>query len=364
MQIVWPAVLSGDYSAPSEPIPDRLVFPESILGALFLVGPLLAAAYIALFVPRTPAYVLGRSTGRDDRQLVAVALVWIVVFYFPVSNIPVVLPTVRAERFWYFPAFATAILVALAFERIYQRGVRVGLPRVAESIAALYLLFQGLAARHHADDYRDDLTFWRATRRSVPRSAKAQLNYGVMLGTRGDLAGRAAATREALALAPQWPMASVYLADALCRQHHPFEAWPYYRAGFQLGPNDKGLIALGLQCLWDEKALSWESSIRPELEESMAANPRVVARQPRPRHPHQRRAAQRRRPEEPPPLLQRRSERRLSSPKVRREVVGLSRPDDKWSSDLPRCLRAGTRRPLPRPAKSDRLPRRRSASRR
>ena len=36
-QLVFPKTLSGDYSAPQEPIPDRLVFPESILGALALV---------------------------------------------------------------------------------------------------------------------------------------------------------------------------------------------------------------------------------------------------------------------------------------------------------------------------------------
>jgi hypothetical protein len=273
VQIVWPAVLSGDYSAPAEPVPARLFFPESILGGLCLVVPPIVAGWIALFVPRTPAYVLGRSTGRDDRQLVAVALMWIVVFYFPVSNIPVVLPTVRAERFWYFPAFFTATLVALFFERVRERGERDGVASVAVWIPALYLIFQFIAARRHADDYRDDLVFWRATRKAMPTSAKAQLNYGVMLGARGDLEGRVAATRQALALAPDWPMANVYLGDALCRLHRPLEAWPYYREGFSRGPNDKALVALGLQCLWDEKVVGPESLVRAQLETTMAANP-------------------------------------------------------------------------------------------
>ena len=277
VQIVWPAVLSGDYSAPSEPIPARLASPETVLGALLLVLPLLAAGFIALFVPRKPSFVLGRSTGRDDRQLVAVGLLWIVVFYFPVSNIPIVLPTVRAERFWYFPAIFTAVLLALFFERLVEWSRARDAVRAAKGIVLVYLGFQCLAARLHADDYRDDLVFWRATRRAVPTSAKAQLNYGVMLGTRGDLRGREQATRQALALAPEWPMAHVYLADVICRQKRALEAWPYYRSGFDLGPNDKGLIALGLQCLWDEKALTagdeTSNVVRPQLEALMAAHP-------------------------------------------------------------------------------------------
>jgi hypothetical protein len=278
VQIVWPAVLSGDYSAPSEPIPTRLVSVESVLGAVLLVGPLLVAGYIALFVPRKPSFVLGRSTGRDDRQLVAVALVWIVVFYFPVSNIPIVLPTVRAERFWYFPAVFTAVLVALFFERLLEWGKRRDAAVAARGIVLGYLAFQCLAARLHANDYHDDLVFWRATRRAVPTSAKAQLNYGVMLGTRGDLPGREEATRLALTLAPEWPMAHIYLADVICRQHRALEAWPYYESGFERGPNDKGLIALGLQCLWDERVLTadgggGDTQVRAQLETLMAAHP-------------------------------------------------------------------------------------------
>jgi hypothetical protein len=49
-------------------------------------------------------------------------------------------------------------------------------------------------------------------------------------------------------------MAHVYYGDVLCRQHRTDEAWPYYHRGFELGPNEPHLIALGLQCLWDNGA--------------------------------------------------------------------------------------------------------------
>jgi hypothetical protein len=256
-QVIFPWTLSGDYSAPQEPIPTRLVFPESVLGLLAFVGPPFLTLYLAF------RSWLGERSGEavsGARIVIAVAVSWIVLSYFPVSNIPVVLPTVRAERFWYFPALATCVLLAYAFDAVIARWRAVGL-----SAFAVWFLFQCFAARRHANDYTDDLAFWDATRHAVPRSAKAHLNYSVMQGARGKLDIRLEANKVALDLAPQWPMASVYYGDTLCRLHRPFEAWPYYDHGFDLAPNDVNLVALGVQCLWDEQALTQGSPLRDKL---------------------------------------------------------------------------------------------------
>jgi hypothetical protein len=132
-----------------------------------------------------------------------------------------------------------------------------------------WFAFQAFSARWHALDYMDDLAFWRATMHSVPNSAKAQLNYSVMVGARQDLDERLRANDRAIALAPQWAMAHVYRGDTLCRKSGKAReakqareqarllvlAWPSYVRGFELAPNDSNLIALGLQCLWDEKSI-------------------------------------------------------------------------------------------------------------
>jgi hypothetical protein len=268
-QIVFPRVLSGDYSAPQEPIPGRLVFPGSVFGAPAMVLPLLAGPILAL-----SSWWRSRRWARDLidpppalAPVVGFALVWVVVSYFPVSNIPVVLPTVRAERFWYFPAIGTAILLAIVFTRLRARMLRFG-PAATGSVTValvLFLAFQCFAARRHAFDYTNDLVFWDATRKAVPNSAKAHLNYSVMLGARGDLEGRLASSEVALRLAPQWPMANVYEGDTLCRLHRAVEAVPHYLRGFSLGANEMSLIALGLQCLWDEQQLADDSRVRDEL---------------------------------------------------------------------------------------------------
>ena len=270
-QLLLPWTLSGDYSAPQEPIPDHLYFPESIIGGLLLALPPLAG--IALWVvslfresPPVPVPVpvpdslfpfslpATPPTTADYSQraliLLAIGLVWLPVAYFPHSNIPVLLPTIRAERFWYLPAFGSACILSVLFTRVVREW-----PRWGTVAVAAFLGFQALAARWHALDYTDDLIFWRATHYAVPRSAKAQLNYSVMLGARGQLEERLKINAEAMRLAPQWPMAHVYYGDTLCRLKRAEQAWPHYLKGFELAPNDLNLIALGLQCAWEEKII-------------------------------------------------------------------------------------------------------------
>jgi hypothetical protein len=277
-QVVFPWTLSGDYSAPQEPVPQRLVFPESVLGAAAMVLPLIACPVLGLWAwararrSAPPSFetfddLLADRRPVDPRPIVALALAWIVISYLPVSNIPVVLPTVRAERFWYFPAVGSALLLALASAGALRAARGTRLFPMAVAAIALYLGFQCYAARRHALDYKNDLVFWDATRRAVPNSAKAHLNYSVMLGARGDLTNRLASNEVALRLAPEWPMASVYMGDTLCRMHRASDAVPHYLRGFSLGPNDMGLVALGLQCLWDEQQLSDDSPLRGPLQD-------------------------------------------------------------------------------------------------
>ena len=360
-QIVFPKTLSGDYSFPQEPVPERLVFFGSVAGAamtalpplaslalwisamrrerrarraaaggagpdgrpapldapasqaragLLIAGAMLVATAIGLAVvdwivlrpagripwlralplplwplPFLPPLVAGlgliaeglpllpspdAAAAPDDgigapRPLsiagacvAAIGLTWVVVSFFPHSNIPIILPTVRAERFWYFPAIGSSLVLAVFFSWLHQALRERGSLGASFTPALLvcFLGFQGVQAYRHAMDYRSDLDFWDATRRAVPNSAKAHLNYSVMKGARGDLEARLESSYVAMRLAPGWAMAHVYTGDTLCRMHRAEEAWPHFKRGFELGPNELGLIALALQCLWDEKALA------------------------------------------------------------------------------------------------------------
>jgi hypothetical protein len=271
VQVVFPWTLSGDYSSPQEPVPRSLLSVEILLGTLAMVLPFPVAAWLGIAAyrrqKRDPS---ARVT--DLRPVIGAALVWMAVSYFPVSNIPVLLPTVRAERFWYFPVIGTGLLLGIVFALVLDRTR--GLARKAAiAFVVAFFAFQSFAARRHANDYTDDLSFWEATRRAVPRSAKAHLNYSVMKGARGDLETRLDANATALDLAPDWAMANIYYGDTLCRLHRAEEAWPYYVRGFARGPNDVSLIALALQCLWDEKMLEEGAPMRDALAEEQAKYP-------------------------------------------------------------------------------------------
>jgi tetratricopeptide (TPR) repeat protein len=238
-----------------------------VLGGLLMVFPPLAGVAIwvrSLFVERRLRRAGELSVaGPWSLWLLAIGLVWVPVAFFPHSNIPVLLPTVRAERFWYLPALGSALLLATLFVSLADRGKR----QLLSSLVGIYFTVQIIQARAHALDYTNDLVFWRATREAVPRSAKAHLNYSVMLGAREKLNERLVINGEAMRLAPNWPMAHVYYGDTLCRLKRPEQAWPHYRRGFELAPNDPNLIALALQCLWDQKGIEARHDELLELSE-------------------------------------------------------------------------------------------------
>jgi hypothetical protein len=260
-EVLLPYRLSGDYSSPQEPIPKHVLFPESIIGGLALVAPLVLAPIFGW---------LGIRRKKVGFTIAAVSLMWIFVSYFPVSNIPILLPTVRAERFWYFPVIGTSFLLAMLFARLLRETRARGRPWIGIGFVCAFFLWQSVAARAHADDYTDDLVFWNATRKAVPRSAKAHLNYSVMQGARGNMEERRKSNLVALKLAPDWPMANIYMGDTLCRMHRPAEAWPYYKRGFDLASGDPSLVALALQCLWDEK---YYPTVAQQLSDVGAAHP-------------------------------------------------------------------------------------------
>ena len=252
-QALFPVTLSGDYSFAAEPIPDRLWTARSVLGALFFVVPPLGA--VALWLSALFSERRGRLETTRNRIAIAIALLWVPVAYFPHSNIPITLPTVRAERFWYVPVIGLSLAVGVFLSALVRRERLSTSPRWGTALVVFFLVFHATRARLHALDYSDDLVFWRSTSRAVPRSAKAHLNYGVMLGARSRLDERLTENRRAMELAPLWPMAHIYYADTLCRLDRTREAWPHYRDGFKLAPNDRNLLALALQCLWDHHAI-------------------------------------------------------------------------------------------------------------
>ncbi len=245
VQIVAPFGLNADHSFPRETVTGWGV--AAMLGAGIL---LCAAAMVGVSVLRAmSARVLLAGCG---------AALFLAT-YLPISNLLILLPTIRGDRLLYTPSLGIALVAAGLIGNLSKAR------RSAFAALLAYLAFHAVLGRLHALDYRDDVSFWRATSAGNPASAKSHLNLGVMIGARGNEAGRLLHTERAVELAPDWPMGLVYLGDVHCRLKNFEAAWNHYRRGFAAAPNSKALTALGLQCLWDAGEFSRRRAALLEL---------------------------------------------------------------------------------------------------
>lgn len=266
MLVPWPLV--SDYSFPSE-------LPRAWdAGAWVSVGCLLLlATYIAGLLLRQASALLGFGRARAlspwERLLALGGLLWLC-SYVPVSNTLFLLPTIRGERLLYLPllGFLMTVCGSLGVLAPHVNGL-LGLFKrsptahfIGQLTGALYLISLGVAGRVHALSYVDDLVFWSAAAHAPHPSAKSYLNLGIMLGARGDLDARLLWTKRALGLAPDWPMAHVYLGDVWCRKRDLRAAEAPYIFGLALAKDNKDLTALALQCIWESGSYA---DYRPKL---------------------------------------------------------------------------------------------------
>jgi hypothetical protein len=275
-QVVFPWRLSPDYSLPQEPLPDA-AHPwgiEAFFGALLMIGPPLVGCWLWW---KSRLARIAQRAGDAELGLLGYALIAWPAAFFPLSNIVKVLPTVRAERFWYVSALATSIAIGILLSMLARLLARrsENLWYAVAGFTLVFLGFQAFKARKHANDFSNDLVFWKSAAEAVPNSAKAHLNYSVMLGARApevwgwttteSQEARLIENEWAARLAPHWDMAFIYVGDTLCQLNRMDEAWDWYVKGFKIGPQNSGLIALALQCMSDHNALLSKESAAEAL---------------------------------------------------------------------------------------------------
>jgi protein O-mannosyl-transferase len=148
--LAWPASLSADYSFAQIP-PARGAVSDWI-------------AWIALAVVVTAVFVF-----RRNRALVFVAG-FAALTFLPTANLLFPVGAIMAERFLYLPAVAAAVCLVMALYAVPKADPRVA-PAVLCSIAALFAIRTWVRNA----DWRNDLSFARATVRSAPQSYKGHV---------------------------------------------------------------------------------------------------------------------------------------------------------------------------------------------
>jgi hypothetical protein len=106
-QVLWPSVLSGDYSYAAEMPETEPLSARAVVGASLLGLPVFAGLVLAAFGWMRSSSVALRRVA----MLLATALIIVPIAYVPQSNLLVLLPTIRAERFWYLPVIGMAWLL-------------------------------------------------------------------------------------------------------------------------------------------------------------------------------------------------------------------------------------------------------------
>jgi protein O-mannosyl-transferase len=173
--------------APVDQHMERLVHPAMscleplVLGAAGLIGAILAGAVAC----------------RRRARPVAFGVAWFFVALLPVSNL-VPLSTFMAEHWMYVPSMGLFLIAGWGASQLANRG---WVQPVATGVLVVVVAYGGLTI-HRNLDWRDGRTFYQATLRLAPHSARAWTNLGQAYHEAGDLEKAREAYERALQLSP------------------------------------------------------------------------------------------------------------------------------------------------------------------
>ncbi|MBZ5554128.1 MAG: tetratricopeptide repeat protein [Acidobacteriia bacterium] len=228
-QLILPVHFSPDYSFNQIPVLDHWTNGAS-LAVLFLT-----AAFLVL---------LGWSHKRSPD--IFFCLGYFTVTYSVVSNLIVVIGTIRADRLLYMPAFGFCLLggLGLAYLEETARPTVWKNPVRAAALVVLLLLAGRTVIRNR--DWRDQFTLYLKAIRYSPDSVKMHGYLGEQYFARNQLAEAGEHYRFALSIYPDQPDLLNDLGALLSRQGKSEEAIQCLRRALVLGPNDPELARTNL----------------------------------------------------------------------------------------------------------------------
>lgn len=241
---LWPVTLSADYRAHAFALPTTAIDGPAIVAALALA----AVAFVGLVLLRR-----GSIGG--------VGLLWFLVALAPVAQL-VPYSEIVSEHNAYLALAGLALAIGDGFAALSRRHAR---PAVA--LAVLLVLLLGARSHVRAQDWRDNLTLWRATVALAPDSVRGQHNLGIALIGEGDLLGAREALERAVALAPDDRDALLTLATLQGRLGEFDRAHELAERAVAVKRDGRSLMVLG----WARLSRGQEASAIPLFEEAIAA---------------------------------------------------------------------------------------------
>ena len=193
-RVLWPTVLSPDYSKTTF-LADQLLEPGAVAAGAVLLVAVLALAALLLFV---------RSL-RDRAPLAWLGLAWALVSYFPFANFLFPNGISFTERILYAPAAGVVLAAACALGAFRERSAgRPALRLLPPLVVVLLALIGSAKILWILPDWRDDRTLMEAVARDVPTNSKAFWNLAILSLGEGKSAEASRHLARALALDPNY----------------------------------------------------------------------------------------------------------------------------------------------------------------
>ena len=237
-------------AVPPNPAAYALAFPQNLLTAPWLAAkafrllavpwPLLADYVIApvrrfsdvRFIAGSGLTILAAAGAlilRRRLPLVALGLGWMLIAFLPTSNI-VPLFNPFAERYLYFMAIGSALILAVLLGRIPRPQLRSGI------LAAICVTYVAVAIPR-IRDWSNDFTLWSATLRHEPDSSRANTWLGLDFKKRGEFETALAYFETADRLNPRDTSALINIAIICGQQGRLAEAEKLLREAVRRRPD-------------------------------------------------------------------------------------------------------------------------------
>ncbi len=247
--LVYPIRLTADYSFDAFPLSTSFLEPATA-GAFVVLG---VIGYVVLRLVIT-------------HRMAAFGVIWFFVTLLPVCHI---FPhhELLAEHYLYLPSFGFCLLAGYLVDRLLKE-TPYRFPVYGCCILVALLFSLRTADRNR--DWKDGLSLWGKTVKTVPRCARAHVNLGNAYYKTGQLEESILAYQRGLEIRPQYVKGYINLGEAYVTMKKFDAAIEQHKKALVLNPNSaEGHAGLGAAYL--EKGMLDEAI--PELEQARVIKP-------------------------------------------------------------------------------------------
>lgn len=248
--LLYPVKLSAEYIFPvSKNILDKPV----ILSLCVII--LMIIAIVALF--------------RKNR-VASFAIAWFFITLIPVYNIVPLQDVTIAERFLYMPSLGFCILAGLLISSMYNSKDNKVIKIFGAALIILLVILYSVRSIYRNADWRDEFSFWTATKKTTPNSYRAYGGLGIVYDSNNNIDEAIRNYEISLSLFPGNILTRNNLAISYAKKGWYEKATKEFKDILAKDPNDSSTLTnLGL--VYARTGL-YNDAIR-EFEKAIKANP-------------------------------------------------------------------------------------------